>query len=124
MKKILVIEDNLDIRENIAEILELANYTVYTAENGNEGVETALSIYPDLVVCDIMMPELDGYEVLNIMHHNSDLQNTPFIFLSAKTENSEFRKGIQLGADDYIPKPFDTSHLLNAVEKRLKKQNV
>ena len=123
MKKILVIEDNLDIRENIAEILELANYTVYTAENGSEGVETALSIYPDLVVCDIMMPELDGYEVLDIMHHNSNLQNTPFIFLSAKTENSEFRKGIQLGADDYIPKPFDTTYLLNAIEKRLKKQN-
>jgi len=121
MKKILVIEDNLEIRENTAEILELANYEVSTAENGKQGVEKALSTNPDLIVCDIMMPLLDGYGVLNIVHNNANLRNTPFIFLSAKTEKGDLRKGMQLGADDYIPKPFDTTDLLDAVERRLKK---
>lgn len=121
MKKILVIEDNLEIRENTAEILELSNYEVLTAENGKKGVEVALSTHPDLIVCDIMMPQLDGYGVLNIVHNNPNLRNTPFIFLSAKTEKGDLRKGMQLGADDYIPKPFDTTDLLDAVERRLKK---
>ncbi|HKG68426.1 MAG TPA: response regulator, partial [Segetibacter sp.] len=121
MKKILVIEDNLEIRENTAEILELANYEVSTAENGKQGVEKALSTHPDLIVCDIMMPQLDGYGVLNIVHNNPNLRNTPFIFLSAKTDKGDLRKGMQLGADDYIPKPFDTTDLLDAVERRLKK---
>ena len=121
MKKILVIEDNLEIRENTAEILELSNYQVFTAQNGKEGVEVALSTQPDLIVCDIMMPQLDGYGVLNVVHNNPNLRNTPFIFLSAKTEKGDMRKGMQLGADDYIPKPFDTTDLLDAVERRLKK---
>jgi CRP-like cAMP-binding protein/CheY-like chemotaxis protein len=121
MKKILVIEDNLEIRENTAEILQLSNYQVFTAENGKQGVEVALSTQPDLIVCDIMMPQLDGYGVLNMVHNNPNLRNTPFIFLSAKTEKGDMRKGMQLGADDYIPKPFDTTDLLDAVERRLKK---
>lgn len=121
MKKILVIEDNLEIRENTAEILELSNYQVFTADNGKKGVEVALSTHPDLIVCDIMMPQLDGYGVLNIVHNNPNLRNTPFIFLSAKTEKGDLRRGMQLGADDYIPKPFDTTDLLDAVERRLKK---
>lgn len=121
MKKILVIEDNLEIRENTAEILELSNYQVFTAEDGKKGVEVALSTKPDLIVCDIMMPQLDGYGVLNIVHNNPNLRNTPFIFLSAKTEKGDLRKGMQLGADDYIPKPFDTTDLLDTVERRLRK---
>lgn len=121
MKKILVIEDNRDLLENTAEILELANYQVFTAENGREGLEVAVSIQPDLIVCDVMMPEIDGFAVLNILHNHEKLRNTPFIFLSAKTEKSDFRKGMQLGADDYISKPFDTTYLLTIVERQLEK---
>ena len=121
MKKILVIEDNREIRENTAEILELSHYNVVTASNGREGVEVALEQKPDLILCDIMMPELDGYGVLHIVQKNPELQRTPFIFLSAKTENAEVRKGMSLGADDYIPKPFDPVDLLTAIESRLKK---
>ena len=121
MKKVLVIEDNKDILENTAEILELSNYHVYTAINGKIGVEQALANKPDLILCDIMMPELDGYGVLHMVQKNPELQNTPFIFLTAKTEQSEVRKGMSLGADDYILKPFDPTELLNAIEGRLKK---
>jgi CheY-like chemotaxis protein len=81
MKKIPVIEDNRDLRENTAEILELADYEVFTAENGREGLEVAISVQPDLVVCDIMMPELDGFAVLNVLFNHEKLRNTPFIFL-------------------------------------------
>ena len=121
MKKILLIEDNADIRENMAEILELTNYIVFTAENGKTGVETALRENPDLIVCDIMMPALDGYGVLHMLKKNAVTKNTPFIFLSAKSERTDFRKGMELGADDYITKPFTETELLNAVESRLKK---
>ncbi len=121
MKTLLLIEDNKDIRENTAEILELANYRVFTAENGKIGVETALKEKPDLIICDIMMPVLDGYGVLHLINKNPQLQNTPFIFLSAKTEKTDIRKGMGLGADDYITKPFDGTELLDAVESRLKK---
>lgn len=121
MKKILLIEDNEDIRNNTAEILELSNYTVIAAENGKAGVEMAIQYKPDLIICDIMMPELDGYGVLHAVHRNENIRNTPFIFLTAKTERSDFRKGMELGADDYITKPFDGTELLNAVDGRLKK---
>jgi CRP-like cAMP-binding protein/AmiR/NasT family two-component response regulator len=121
MKKILLIEDSDDIRETTAEILELANYQVYTAENGKIGVEIANQTKPDLVVCDIMMPVLDGYGVLHIFSQSADLQNIPFIFLTAKTERSDLRKGMEMGADDYLTKPFQEIELLNAIESRLKK---
>ncbi len=121
MKKILLIEDNDDIRDNTAEILELANYEVHVAENGKRGVEKALEFLPDLIICDIMMPELDGYGVLHAIQRNEAIKNTPFIFLTAKTERSDFRKGMESGADDYITKPFDGTELLNAVDGRLKK---
>ena len=121
MKKILLIEDNDDIRDNTAEILELASFEVFTAPNGKLGVETALQENPDLIICDIMMPVLDGYGVLHMLQNNPATQNTPFIFLTAKTERSDFRKGMELGADDYITKPFDGTELLKAVEGRLKK---
>jgi CRP/FNR family cyclic AMP-dependent transcriptional regulator len=121
MKKILLIEDNDHIRENTAEILELANYKVIVAANGKIGVEKALQEIPDLIICDIMMPVLDGYGVLHAVHKNDAIKNTPFIFLTAKTERNDFRKGMELGADDYITKPFEGTELLNAVDSRLKK---
>jgi CRP/FNR family cyclic AMP-dependent transcriptional regulator len=121
MKKILLIEDNDEIRENTAEILELSNYKVFTAENGKRGVELAMKDKPDLIVCDIMMPVLDGYGVLMTLQKKSETQNIPFIFLTAKAERNDFRKGMELGADDYITKPFEGSELLNAIEGRLRK---
>ncbi|CCH53787.1 putative transcriptional regulator ycf27 AltName: Full=OmpR-like protein [Fibrisoma limi BUZ 3] len=119
MKTILLIEDNDAIRENTAEILELTGYSVQTAENGKVGVEKALVHKPDLVICDIMMPVLDGYGVLHIFNKNPQLAGVPFIFLTAKTERADFRKGMELGADDYLTKPFDESELLSAIEGRL-----
>jgi CRP/FNR family transcriptional regulator, cyclic AMP receptor protein len=121
MHTILLIEDNDDIRENTAEILELAGYRVLTAANGKEGVELAIAQTPDLVICDIMMPVLDGYGVLHLLQKNEATQFIPFIFLTAKTERSDFRRGMEQGADDYITKPFSGTDLLNAVEQRLKK---
>ena len=123
-KTILVIDDNTDIRENTAEILDLAGYKTVTAENGKKGVETAIREKPNLIVCDIMMPELDGYGVLHLLRKNADTQNIPFIFLTAKTERNDFRKGMEMGADDYVTKPFEDIELLNAIEVRLKKSEV
>ncbi len=120
-RTILVIDDNNDIRENTAEILDLAGYKTFTAENGKRGVEIAMKEKPSLIVCDIMMPELDGYGVLHLLRKNPGTENIPFIFLTAKTERSDFRKGMEMGADDYITKPFEDIELLNAVEVRLKK---
>lgn len=121
MKTILLIEDNAEIRENMAEIMELANYKVFTAENGKSGVEMATASKPDLIICDIMMPVLDGYGVIHMLQKNTDTQSIPFIFLTAKSERAEIRKGMELGADDYITKPFNGTELLNAIESRLKK---
>lgn len=121
MSKILLIEDNAEVRENTAEILELARYQVITAENGKAGVEAAVAEKPDLIICDIMMPVLDGYGVLHMLSKNVETSAIPFIFLTAKSERSDFRKGMELGADDYITKPFDETQLLNAIEVRLKK---
>jgi CRP/FNR family transcriptional regulator, polysaccharide utilization system transcription regulator len=121
MNKLLVIEDNPDVRENIQEILELAGYNVAVAENGKAGVKRANEFNPDLIICDIMMPELDGYGVLNILTKNPTTAAIPFIFLTAKSEKDDFRKGMSLGADDYITKPFDETDLLNTIEKRIKK---
>jgi DNA-binding response OmpR family regulator len=124
MKSVLVIDDNPDIRDNTAEILELAGYRTFTAENGKKGVEVALREKPDVIVCDIMMPELDGYGVLHLLRKNADTEHIPFVFLTAKTERSDFRKGMEMGADDYITKPFEDIELLNAIEVRLKKAAV
>ena len=124
MKHLLLIEDNNEIRENTAEILELAGYKVHTAENGKAGVEMALQEKPDLIICDIMMPVLDGYGVLHLLNKNPELTGIPFIFLTAKAERSDFRRGMEMGADDYITKPFSDIELLNAVESRLKKSAI
>ncbi|HET6993182.1 MAG TPA: response regulator [Bacteroidia bacterium] len=121
MKKILLIEDNQGMRENTAEILELAHYKVFTAENGKEGVRLAAVEKPDLIICDIMMPELDGYGVLHMLSKNIETASVPFIFLTAKAEKADHRKGMSMGADDYLTKPFDDMELLSAVEVRLKK---
>lgn len=121
MKKILVIEDNLEVRENLAEILELSGYEVTTAENGKVGVQEARSVKPDLILCDVMMPELDGFGVLRILDQNPQTADIPFVFLTAKAEKDDFRKGMNLGADDYITKPFDDVELLDAIQMRLKK---
>jgi CRP-like cAMP-binding protein/ActR/RegA family two-component response regulator len=121
MKKVLVIEDNPEVRENLAEILELSDYHVSTAENGIVGIEIAQREKPDLILCDVMMPELDGFGVLRILSGRPETSDIPFIFLTAKTEKSDMRKGMNLGADDYITKPFDDVELLNAIEIRLKK---
>lgn len=123
MKKILLIEDNADVRENTAEILTLAQYEVLTAANGKEGVELARSAQPDLIICDIMMPVLDGHGVLHLLSKSDETASIPFIFLTAKTERGDMRKGMEMGADDYLTKPFDDVELLNAIETRLKKSD-
>lgn len=121
MKKILVIEDNDDVRENLAEVLELSNYNVIQAENGKIGVKSAMEEVPDLILCDVMMPELDGFGVLKILNKSPELMHIPFMFLTAKVEKQDFRKGMGLGADDYITKPYDDVELLESIEMRLKK---
>ena len=121
MEKILLIEDNEALRENTAEILALANFEVITAENGKLGVELARMHQPNLIICDIMMPVLDGYGVFQIMKKELDLQKIPFIFLTAKSERSDFRKGMEMGADDFITKPFTDAELINAIHTRLEK---
>jgi len=123
-RTILIIDDNEDIRENTAEILSLGGYRTLTAENGKKGVEAALAEKPDLIVCDIMMPELDGYGVLHLLRKNPETENIPLIFLTAKAERSDLRKGMEMGADDYVTKPFEEIELMNAIESRLKKYEV
>jgi len=121
MKNILIIDDHPEIRENIAEILQLAGYATSLAENGKKGLEIAMKEKPSLIICDIMMPELDGYGVLHLLRKNPETEYIPFIFLTAKTERIDFRKGMEMGADDFITKPFDDIELLNAIETRIKK---
>jgi DNA-binding response OmpR family regulator len=124
MKTILIIEDNEDIRENVAEILMLSNYKVFMARNGKEGIEAAQKYHPDLIICDIMMPGVDGYGVLHVLHKDPETQNIPFIFLTSKSERSDFRSAMEMGADDYITKPFAGNELLNAIESRFRKVDI
>lgn len=125
MKKILLIEDDVTLRENTAELLELTdNYDVITAANGKLGITAAVNELPDIIICDIMMPEVDGYGVLETLSKNPKTQFIPFIFLSAKTERSDVRKGMNLGADDYITKPFTEEELISAIESRLAKSSI
>lgn len=120
-KKVLLIEDDEVVRENTSEILELANYNVETAINGKEGISKAKTFLPNIIICDILMPNLDGYGVLQIISKTPSLEQIPFIFLTAKTHQNDLRKGMELGADDYICKPFEESELLRAIEVRLKR---
>jgi CheY-like chemotaxis protein/CRP-like cAMP-binding protein len=123
-RTILIIDDHDEIRENIAEILSLGGYRTITAENGKRGIEQAIKEKPDLIVCDIMMPELDGYGVLHLLRKNSETEDIPLIFLTAKAERSDLRKGMEMGADDYVTKPFEELELMNAIESRLQKYDV
>lgn len=124
MKKILLIEDDVTVRENTAELLELSDYEVVTAANGKQGLEKAKAELPDIIVCDIMMPELDGYDVLSNLSKDSKTSSIPFIFLSAKTEHKDIRRGMDLGADDYLTKPFEEAELLSAIESRIAKVEI
>ncbi|PGH38911.1 MAG: hypothetical protein CRN43_12280 [Candidatus Nephrothrix sp. EaCA] len=118
---ILIIEDNEDARQNTAELLETAGYRAIVASNGKEGVRLSVSAQPDLILCDIVMPELDGYAVLHILSKKPETAHLPFIFLTVKEAMSDVRKGMSMGADDYLTKPCDETVLLEAIEARLKK---
>lgn len=123
-KKVLLIEDDAVLRENTAELLGLLDYQVITAANGKIGVDKAIKEQPHIIVCDIMMPELDGYDVLELLSNDAHTKYIPFIFLSAKTERQDVRKGMNLGADDYITKPFNEDDLVSAIESRLAKVSI
>jgi len=120
--RILVIEDEKNIRENIQELLEAKNYSVRAAANGKQGVLEAIDFRPHLIVCDVMMPKMDGYKVLEYIRKTAIVQNTPFIFLTARVDKNDVRQGMDLGADDYITKPFQSKELIKAIETRLKRQ--
>jgi len=122
MKTILIIEDQPDMRENIATILEMEDHAVLTAENGREGIEMAREEKPDLILCDVMMPEMDGHEVLNALRADRTIAGTPFIFLTAKGEKRDLRQGMNLGADDYLTKPVSAPELLGAIGARLERE--
>ena len=124
MKTVLLIEDDTVLRENTQELLELSKYKVISASNGKFGVNMAKKYLPDIIVCDIMMPELDGYGVLDILSKNQHTKYIPFIFLSAKTEHDDIRKGMNMGADDYLTKPFSEDELITAIESRLAKVSI
>jgi len=124
MKTILIIEDDTVLRDNTAELLELSNYEVITASNGKAGIDLAKKHLPDIIVCDIMMPGLDGYDTLKILSQNKTTTYIPFIFLSAKAEHKDVRKGMNMGADDYITKPFSEEELVSAIESRLAKASI
>lgn len=119
MKRILLVEDNDAIRENTCELLELADYYVLPASNGQEGLEIALRENPDLIICDIMMPDIDGYHLLEILRRLPLFSTTPFLFFTASAERSEIQKGLAAGANDYITKPFDADELIQLLEKYL-----
>jgi DNA-binding NarL/FixJ family response regulator len=119
MSKILIIEDQPQMRRNLAFILEMEKFQVVTAENGRQGLESARRELPDLVICDVMMPELDGYEVLQTLRAETATATVPFIFLTAKGDKPDVRQGMNLGADDYLTKPVAREDLLAAVRTRL-----
>ncbi|WAC20388.1 response regulator transcription factor [Luteolibacter sp. SL250] len=121
MKTILIIEDEPEMRRNLATILRLEKYHPVSAENGRTGVEAALREKPDLILCDVMMPELDGYGVLRELRADKTTEATPFIFLTAKGEKPDIRSGMNLGADDYLTKPVAKAELLAAIASRLRR---
>lgn len=122
--KILIIEDDDDVRNNIVTLLEEENYNVASASGGKAGIELAKKEIPDLIISDILMPGIDGYQVLEVLSKNKILRTIPFIFLTAKVERDDIRKGMQLGADDYLFKPFKSEELLSAITSRLRKREV
>ena len=121
MKKILIIDDDEQLRGNVAEILSLSGYDAIHAPEGRTGIERALKEKPNLILCDVMMPIVDGYGVLHILSRHPETSSIPFIFLTGKNEITDLRQGMGMGADDYLVKPFDETDLLNSIEIRLKK---
>jgi CRP-like cAMP-binding protein/CheY-like chemotaxis protein len=119
MATILIIEDEEDIRLNLTEILSLAKYDVIAASDGKEGIGKAQKEFPDLILCDVMIPYIDGFGVLHIVRKNPDTKDIPFIFLTSKSEMSSIRNAMSLGANDYITKPFESGDLLNTIKKNL-----
>lgn len=122
MTKVLVIEDEMFVRENIVDLLEAEDFEVFSTENGILGVLWAQENEPDLVICDVMMPEISGHDVLAEMRELPETSLTPFIFLTAMSDKGDIRHGMELGADDYLTKPFTRAELLNAISTRLLKQ--
>ena len=123
MKKVLIIEDNTDIRENTTELLELGNYRVITAENGNEGFELAKRFVPDIILCDMMMPETDGRKFLKLARADEVLCNIPLIVFSAGSISSDIKRGLIKEASDYLPKPFTEQELLETINRGFVKKN-
>jgi len=123
MEKIVIIEDEKILRENIATFLNMENYETFVAEDGEKGVSLVREMNPDLVICDISMPVMDGYEVYTKLKEDSNTEMIPFIFTTAKTQKWEIRKGMELGADDYLTKPFSFDELINSVKARIDKQS-
>ncbi len=123
-KKILIIEDQAPMRRNVALMLELEGYKTCVAENGRIGVEVARKERPDLILCDVMMPELDGYGVVQALREDTAFSNTPFIFLTAKSDRADVRVGMNFGADDYLTKPVVRDDLLAAIQSRLARSEV
>jgi CRP/FNR family transcriptional regulator, polysaccharide utilization system transcription regulator len=121
---ILLIEDNAETAENIASILRLAHYKVLTASNGSDGIRLAEQRHPDIVICDIVMPGMNGFEVLKALHVSPETKNIPFVFLTGRSDSKDFRAGMNAGADDYLTKPFDGIDLLRVVETRLRKKGL
>jgi DNA-binding NarL/FixJ family response regulator len=121
MKKILIIEDEPEMRKNITALLRYYEYQPVAAENGRAGVEAARREKPDLILCDVMMPDLNGYSVLQTLQTDAALARIPFIFLTAKGEKDDLRSGMNLGADDYLTKPFVNADLVRAIEARLRR---
>jgi signal transduction histidine kinase len=122
MFKILIVEDTLTIREEIHDILVMEGYTVFEAENGSIGFEIALKKHPDLIISDILMPKLNGFEMYKKLQNNKTTKLIPLIFLSAKAEKSDIRAGMNLGAEDYLTKPIDVEDLLNTVKIKIDKK--
>ena len=119
---ILLIEDNDFIRENTSELLELSDYEVVTARDGKEGLEMIQAKNPGLILCDIMMPQMNGYEFLKIVREEYQLTSIPFIFFTASSEKKDIEEGLQMGATDYMIKPIDSNDLLNLIQKHLPEQ--
>ncbi|MBX7209649.1 MAG: response regulator transcription factor [Verrucomicrobiaceae bacterium] len=119
MKTVLIIEDEPHMRMNIAMLLKLEGFSVLEAANGRNGVDMAREHVPDIILCDITMPDMDGFATLNTIRGTPALHSVPFIFLTARGDARDVRTGMNLGADDYLPKPFTTTDLLNAIEARI-----
>lgn len=124
MVKVLVIEDHQTVCQTIKRLLEKAGYEVSTAHNGTDGIQLALEILPELIICDVMMPGMNGFEVLKDLSANDETSSIPFIFLTARAEMADLRHGMELGADDYLVKPFKANDLLNAIRIRLEKRDL